>query len=90
MNNIKKHITRIALLVGLILPTISFSQTLNIPSGSGPGISNILGGVQIDIEDAPYQVSLEDNGGSHFCGGSIISDMMDFNCCSLSEWSKCI
>ena len=74
MNNFKKHITRIALLVGLIIPTISFSQTLNIPSGSGPGISNILGGVQIDIEDAPYQVSLEGSGGSHFCGGSIISD----------------
>ncbi len=73
MNKIKKPIVQIALLVGLIVPTISYSQTLNIPSGSGPSISNILGGVQIDIEDAPYQVSMEVNG-NHICGGSIISD----------------
>jgi len=32
----------------------------------------IVGGYEIDISDVPYQVSLQT--GSHFCGGSIISE----------------
>lgn len=32
----------------------------------------IVGGLPIEIDDAPYQISLQD-GGSHICGGSIIS-----------------
>lgn len=34
---------------------------------------NITGGFDIDIENAPYQVSIRENG-SHFCGGSIINN----------------
>lgn len=54
------------------------SQTKNVPAGSqgyswGYGTSNILGGATIPISAAPYQVSMEINGG-HACGGSIISD----------------
>lgn len=74
MKNLKLHIIKIALLTGFILPSFLYGQTINIPPGSGPSISNILGGAQIDIEDAPYQVSIEGSGGNHFCGGSIISD----------------
>ncbi|XP_013113242.2 trypsin-like [Stomoxys calcitrans] len=34
----------------------------------------IVNGVPTTIEDHPYQVSLQTNSGSHFCGGSIISE----------------
>lgn len=33
----------------------------------------IVGGFEIDIRQAPWQVSLHTDG-SHFCGGSIIGD----------------
>ena len=36
-------------------------------------IGRIVGGVEINIEDAPYQISLQKYG-SHICGGSIISE----------------
>lgn len=54
------------------------AQTKNVPAGSngyswGYGTSNILGGTTIPISSAPYQVSMK-IGGSHACGGSIISD----------------
>ncbi|MDR0802874.1 DUF1986 domain-containing protein [Fluviicola sp.] len=54
------------------------SQTKNVPAGSqgyswGYSTSNILGGQQIPISAAPYQVSMKING-NHACGGSIISD----------------
>lgn len=73
MKKIKINIAQLGLLVGLLLPTLGFSQTINIPPNSGPTLSNILGGVQTDIENAPYQVSMKVNG-NHVCGGSIISD----------------
>lgn len=38
-----------------------------------PFDGRIVGGVPIDISDAPYQVSLQSHG-SHICGGSIISE----------------
>jgi hypothetical protein len=67
-------ITRVIfILLGFILSKQALSQTQNIPHGSGPTISNILGGAQIPIEDAPYQVSMKVNG-NHICGGSIIAD----------------
>ncbi|XP_061397796.1 trypsin-like [Musca vetustissima] len=34
----------------------------------------IVGGVDTTIEKHPYQVSLQDPSGNHFCGGSIIAD----------------
>lgn len=37
------------------------------------GQQNILGGKDIDIENVPWQVSIQKNSGTHFCGGSIIS-----------------
>lgn len=54
------------------------AQTRNVPPGSGgysPGytLPNIIGGTAIPISQAPYQVSMK-IGGSHACGGSIISD----------------
>ncbi|XP_055599042.1 trypsin-1-like [Uranotaenia lowii] len=39
---------------------------------SVPGAPRIVGGFQIDISDAPYQISLQ-SFGSHICGGSIIA-----------------
>lgn len=37
--------------------------------------SSIVGGYQVDIQDAPYMVSIELNSNnSHFCGGSILSE----------------
>lgn len=38
------------------------------------GESNIVGGVPISIEQAPWQISLQVSGFGHFCGGSILSD----------------
>ncbi|XP_065077902.1 trypsin-1-like [Ochlerotatus camptorhynchus] len=35
--------------------------------------SRIVGGFKVTIEDVPYQISLRNWGGSHMCGGSIIS-----------------
>ncbi len=58
----------------LFLPGKTFAQTINIPAGSGPTISNILGGQLTDISDAPYQISIEGSSGNHYCGGSIIAD----------------
>ncbi|XP_073844681.1 trypsin-like [Musca autumnalis] len=34
----------------------------------------IVNGVDTTIEQHPYQVSLQTNSGSHFCGGSIVSE----------------
>lgn len=41
-----------------------------------PKISNggkIVNGFDLDIADAPYQVSIQDRWGFHFCGGSLIA-----------------
>lgn len=38
----------------------------------GPG-GKVVNGFDLDIEEAPYQVSIQYNGGPHFCGGSLIS-----------------
>lgn len=42
------------------------------PLLSKPTNGKIVGGLPIDIELAPYQISLQDRG-FHICGGSIIS-----------------
>jgi hypothetical protein len=41
--------------------------------GPGGDSSEIVGGFPIGIEEAPWQISLQDPGFGHFCGGSIIS-----------------
>lgn len=40
--------------------------------GKNKSQQRIVGGRRIEIEDAPYQVSLQHDG-QHFCGGSLIS-----------------
>nr|XP_019535911.2 trypsin 3A1-like [Aedes albopictus] len=55
-----------------ILLTILFSLVHISEGGSSRG-SYIIGGLDIDITDVPYQVSLQTRNHSHFCGGSIIS-----------------
>jgi len=42
--------------------------------GPGGDSSEIVGGFPISIEEAPWQISLQDPGFGHFCGGSILSD----------------
>lgn len=37
-------------------------------------LTRIIGGEEVDIKDAPYQVSLQFIG-THICGGSIISEL---------------
>ncbi|MEX1363008.1 MAG: trypsin-like serine protease [Nannocystaceae bacterium] len=45
------------------------------PSERAPSADErIVGGSSTDIEQVPYQVSLQTLGGQHFCGGSIIDD----------------
>lgn len=44
-------------------------EFLRVPKLDG----RIVGGQPTTIEQHPYQVSLSRNGGSHFCGGSLIS-----------------
>ncbi len=41
--------------------------------GPGGDSSEIVGGFPIGIEEAPWQISLQDPGFGHFCGGSILS-----------------
>lgn len=52
-----------------ILPRPHYEQSGEIESPRG---NRIVGGYEIDITDAPHQVSLQSRG-SHICGGSIIS-----------------
>lgn len=67
------NLSKIALWAFIMLPMFTLAQTLNIPNGAGPTITNILGGTLTDITQAPYQVSIERNG-NHWCGGSIINE----------------
>lgn len=65
MKNSKK-LFKVLLLISLLIPTIGNSQA-------------IIGGTQIPIEDAPYQVSIESTSSwflplGHRCGGIILSD----------------
>nr|XP_029725345.1 trypsin 3A1-like [Aedes albopictus] len=55
-----------------ILITVLFSL-VHISKGGSSRSSYIVGGLDIDITDVPYQVSLQTRNHSHFCGGSIIS-----------------
>jgi hypothetical protein len=41
--------------------------------GPGGDASEIVGGFPINIEEAPWQISLQDPDFGHFCGGSILS-----------------
>lgn len=45
----------------------------------------IVGGIAINITDAPWQVSLQ-LGGSHFCGGSIISSQWIATAAHCTRW----
>lgn len=62
-------------LITLIVPLIIANPaTLFLrPHYNPPKTGKIVGGVVIGIEDAPYQISLQDRN-FHICGGSIISD----------------
>ncbi|HAS40722.1 MAG TPA: hypothetical protein DCS93_09600 [Microscillaceae bacterium] len=58
---------QLLVLLWMLLPGVIFGQS--------PPTTSIIGGTQIDITQAPYQVSIEDAAdGSHFCGGVILSD----------------
>ncbi|XP_065077903.1 trypsin 5G1-like [Ochlerotatus camptorhynchus] len=50
-------------------------------------ISRIVGGVEVDIEDVPYQISLRGWDGSHICGGSIISSRWVLTAGHCTPWS---
>ncbi len=58
---VRNHIFLSIVILHLLLPIYLNAQ------------SNIYGGQPVDISEAPYQVSLENQFGSHFCGGSIIN-----------------
>ncbi len=61
-------------ILGQLLVILSFVfGNFNVFSQSTMNQS-IIGGVNIDINQAPYQVSLQDANGNHFCGGIILSD----------------
>jgi trypsin len=42
--------------------------------GPGGDSGEIVGGFPISIEEAPWQISLQETGFGHFCGGSILSE----------------
>ncbi|XP_017084732.2 chymotrypsin-2 [Drosophila eugracilis] len=64
----------------LVLLAITFSQaierqrafTSDIPSSAAKFSSRIVGGQESDVLAAPYQVSLQNSYGNHFCGGVIV------------------
>lgn len=49
----------------------------------------IVGGTEMDITDAPYQVSLQ-RFNRHFCGGSIISNKWVLTAAHCTEYVLCI
>ncbi|XP_055545688.1 trypsin 3A1-like [Wyeomyia smithii] len=53
------------------MPTAYYRLTE--PIERPPFMGRIVGGVDVDIENYPYQLSLQ-RGGSHSCGASVISD----------------
>lgn len=57
-------------ILAIIVPLVLASRRLPMPRLSGNG--KIVGGLPIDIDQAPYQISLQDRG-FHICGGSIIA-----------------
>jgi secreted trypsin-like serine protease len=59
--------TRSALAVLLLAPGACGPEL-----GPGLGSAEIVGGEPIEIEEAPWQISLQDDFG-HFCGGSILT-----------------
>lgn len=56
----------------LLLPTLPRPRYGQYNAVASPRGNRIVGGFEIDITDAPHQVSLQSRG-SHICGGSIIS-----------------
>ena len=63
---------RLNLLRHASILVLSMGCLLFQPANLVAQIGNIFGGTPIDISDAPYQVSVELNGG-HGCGGAIIN-----------------
>lgn len=49
----------------------------------------IVGGIELDISDAPYQVSLQ-RGQQHFCGGSVINNNWVLTAAHCTEYVQCI
>nr|NP_610874.1 Ser8 [Drosophila melanogaster]AAF58377.1 Ser8 [Drosophila melanogaster]AAY55696.1 IP02554p [Drosophila melanogaster] len=66
-----------SLLIATFLALLALTNGAVIPIGLEPQTSSlggrIVGGTASSIEDRPWQVSLQ-RSGSHFCGGSIISN----------------
>ena len=66
LNFLSKSITRLVVLTLLILISFSFSASAQ---------QKVVGGVDVDIKDYPWQIALTSSpSGSGFCGGSIIGD----------------
>lgn len=59
--------------LALLLTAIASSFAATIPP---PNDGRIVGGFPIDIENVPYQVSIQTTWGAHYCGGSLISANM--------------
>lgn len=57
-------------ILAIIVPLVLASRRLPMPRLTGNG--KIVGGLPIGIDQAPYQISLQDRG-FHICGGSIIA-----------------
>lgn len=66
-----RHLTMKSLTLLAILLLALFSPCFCLRGGKSVD-PKIVGGVDIDIREAPYQVSLQ-YFGAHICGGAIIS-----------------
>ncbi|HYU16495.1 MAG TPA: trypsin-like serine protease, partial [Candidatus Acidoferrum sp.] len=74
---------RSRLLVGRALRKAALAAVAGasvLPHGCGPSVgpggdsTQIVGGFPISIEEAPWQVSLQDASAGHFCGGAILTE----------------
>lgn len=56
----------------IVASVLGGKEIVPIPKGIFDG-GKIVNGFDLDIEDAPYQVSIQTRYGFHFCGGSLIA-----------------
>ncbi|KAL5278550.1 hypothetical protein ACFFRR_003282 [Megaselia abdita] len=63
---------RVTIIACLVVCALASRDIVPIPRGIFDG-GKIVNGFDLDIKDAPYQVSIQTRWGFHYCGGSLIA-----------------